>query len=162
MQNATTAPASRPYLRSSPHAVLFAVALAVLSATPGFARATPAATSPATATAPAVQPPVTPAEAQALIESDSPPQVLDVRTAAEFAEGHVPGATLIPHDELAGRLDELDRDRPVLVYCRSGRRSTLAEKELLAAGFDVRQIDGSWLRWQEEKRPVETPSKETK
>ena len=78
-----------------------------------------------------------------------------MRTAEEFAQGHLPSATLIPHDELAARLAELDRDRPVLVYCRSGRRATDAEKVLAANGFDVRQIEGSWLRWQEESLPVE-------
>ena len=99
--------------------------------------------------------PIAPADAAAAIASDTPPQVLDVRTAEEFAQGHVPTATLIPHDELAARLAELDRDRPVLVYCRSGRRATDAEKVLAANGFDVRQIEGSWLRWQEESLPVE-------
>ena len=99
--------------------------------------------------------PIAPADAAAAIASDTPPQVLDVRTAEEFAQGHLPSATLIPHDELAARLAELDRDRPVLVYCRSGRRATDAEKVLAANGFDVRQIEGSWLRWQEESLPVE-------
>ena len=99
--------------------------------------------------------PIAPAEAAAAIASDTPPQVLDVRTAEEFAQGHLPSATLIPHDELAARLAELDRDRPVLVYCRSGRRATDAEKVLAANGFDVRQIEGSWLRWQDESLPVE-------
>ena len=99
--------------------------------------------------------PIAPADAAAAIASDTPPQVLDVRTAEEFAQGHLPSATLIPHDELAARLAELDRDRPVLVYCRSGRRATDAEKVLAANGFDVRQIEGSWLRWQDESLPVE-------
>ena len=99
--------------------------------------------------------PIAPADAAAAIASDTPPQVLDVRTAEEFAQGHLPSATLIPHDELAARLAELDRDRPVLVYCRSGRRATDAEKVLAANGFDVRQLEGSWLRWQDESLPVE-------
>jgi rhodanese-related sulfurtransferase len=103
---------------------------------------------------------LSPAEALAAIEGDAPPQVLDVRTADEFAQGHVPGARLIPHDELEARLAELDPQRPVLVYCRSGRRSTIAEELLLANGFQVRQIDGSWLRWQEEKMPVQAPAQE--
>ena len=98
---------------------------------------------------------VTPAEAAARIASDTPPQVLDVRTPDEFAQGHVPTATLIPHDELATRLAELDRDRPILLYCRSGRRADLAEQVLVENGFDVRQIEGSWLRWEAEALPVE-------
>lgn len=119
------------------------------------APATPAAPA---APAPAAKPPLPPADALAIIEGDDPPQVLDVRTAEEFAQGHVPGAILIPHDALEARLAELDPARPVLVYCRSGRRSTLAEQVLLAHGYDVTQIEGSWLRWQAEGRPVETPS----
>jgi phage shock protein E len=103
------------------------------------------------------QPPLSPADAHAAIAAENPPQVLDVRSAEEYAEGHVPGAMLIPHDELASRLSELDRDRPVLVYCRSGRRSTLAETLLETEGFDVRQIDGSWQRWQAEGLPEEKP-----
>lgn len=106
------------------------------------------------------RPQLPPAEALAAIQGENPPQVLDVRTDAEFAEGHVPGAVLIPHDQLEARLAELDRERPVLVYCRSGRRSTIAEDLLLAKGYEVRQIEGSWLRWQEEKLPVEMPATE--
>ena len=48
---------------------------------------------------------------------------LDVREREEFAGGHVPGAVNIPMGQLAGRLDEVDRDRPVVVICRSGNRS---------------------------------------
>ena len=117
-----------------------------------------ASSMPAAASVPPVrQAPLAPVDALAVIEGASPPQVLDVRSADEFAAGHVPGAVLIPHDELAARLAELDKARPVLVYCRSGRRSTIAEDLLAAEGFQVRQIDGSWLRWQEEKLPVQMP-----
>ena len=51
--------------------------------------------------------------------------VVDVRTAQEFAAGHVPGAIHIPHDELADRFAELgeSRERPVVLYCESGRRA---------------------------------------
>lgn len=108
----------------------------------------------------AAEPQLPPAEALAVIQGENPPQVLDVRTAEEFAQGHVPHAVLIPHDQLEARLAELDRERPVLVYCRSGRRSTIAEDLLIAKGFKVRQIEGSWLRWQEEKLPVEMPAAE--
>lgn len=121
-----------------------------------FSFALLAALAAAPAFAADAQPPLTPAESLAQIRGEHPPQVLDVRTAEEFAAGHVPDAMLIPHDELAARLGELDRDRPVLVYCRSGRRSTIAETLLLENGFDVRQIDGSWQRWTAEALPVET------
>jgi rhodanese-related sulfurtransferase len=106
------------------------------------------------------RPAVSPAAVPELAARADAPLVLDVRTPAEFAEGHVPGAVLIPHDQLASRLAEIGRDRWVLVYCRSGKRASQAEKVLADAGIEVRQIDGSWLRWQAEGRPVQMPAAE--
>lgn len=105
----------------------------------------------------AKRPAVTPAAAIEMSARDDAPLVLDVRTPAEFAAGHVPGAVLIPHDQLAARLAELDVDRHVLVYCRSGARAAKAEQVLDEGGFEVRRIDGSWQRWEAERRPVQTP-----
>ena len=84
--------------------------------------------------------------------------VLDVRTAAEFAAGHVPGARNISHDELPTRLDELAalRDKPVVIYCRSGRRTQLAVETLRKAGFTrLQHLEGDWLAWDAQQRPVE-------
>jgi rhodanese-related sulfurtransferase len=84
--------------------------------------------------------------------------VLDVRTAAEFAAGHVPGARNVSHDELPTRLDELValRDKPVVLYCRSGRRTQIAEDILRDAGFTkLLHLEGDWLAWEAAKRPVE-------
>jgi phage shock protein E len=106
----------------------------------------------------AQRPAVSPAAVAELQRGTDAPLVLDVRTQAEFDAGHVPGAQLIPHDQLAQRLSELDPDRWVLVYCRSGGRATKAEAVLNQAGIEVRQIEGSWLRWEAEGRPVETPA----
>ena len=61
--------------------------------------------------------------------------ILDVREAAEFAFGHIPGAKSIPLGELADRLDELHKEEPVYVICRTGTRSDLAAKQLATAGF---------------------------
>ncbi len=62
--------------------------------------------------------------------------VLDVRTAQEFEGGHVPGARNIPYDQVAARSAELgDTGKPVLLYCRSGRRSGIAAAELRKKGF---------------------------
>lgn len=112
----------------------------------------------AAAPAAASRPDVAPAAVAELARRDDAPLVLDVRTPEEYAAGHVPGAILIPHDQLAGRLAELDRDRWVLVYCRSGRRADAAQSVLERAGFEVRQIEGSWLRWEAEGHPVERPA----
>lgn len=105
------------------------------------------------------RPAVAPAAVAEITARDDAPLLLDVRTPEEFAQGHLPGAVLIPHDQLAARLDEIDRDRWVLVYCRSGNRTRTAQDILEDAGIEVRQIEGNWLRWQEEGRPVQVPAK---
>lgn len=61
--------------------------------------------------------------------------VLDVRTPDEYVGDHYPGAVNIPLEHLAKRVDELDRDRPIVVYCTSGMRSSRAVKVLKRAGF---------------------------
>ena len=86
--------------------------------------------------------------------------ILDVRTPGEFGSSHVPGAVNVPHGELAARLAELgaNRDRPVIVYCESGRRAGLAEALLVEAGFsDVRHLEGDMRAWREAGRPTEKP-----
>jgi rhodanese-related sulfurtransferase len=99
------------------------------------------------------------------LESKDPDLVvLDVRTADEFAAGHVPGARNVSHDLLASRIDELAaaRDKQVVVYCRSGRRTLLAEDILRKAGFKrLGHLEGDYLAWEAEQRPVErsTPAK---
>jgi rhodanese-related sulfurtransferase len=98
---------------------------------------------------------------QALVErlawGDRSLVVLDVRTPEEFAAGHVVGARNIPHTEIAARLAELGdaRERDVVVYCRSGRRSELALDALREAGFTrLYHLEGDWLRWSAEKLPA--------
>lgn len=84
--------------------------------------------------------------------------VLDVRTAAEFAAGHVPGARNVSHDSLASRLAELDalRGKQVVLYCRSGRRTLLAEDVLRKAGFTrLAHLEGDYLAWEAAQRPIE-------
>lgn len=68
--------------------------------------------------------------------------LLDVRTPTEFASGAPSGALNIPVQELAGRLDELPRDRAIVAYCRSGVRSSTAVSQLVAAGFDAHDAGG--------------------
>jgi rhodanese-related sulfurtransferase len=83
--------------------------------------------------------------------------VLDVRTAAEYAEGHVPGARNIPHTEIAARIAELEdaRGRDLVVYCRSGNRTAQALGMLEAAGFRrLLHLKGDYQRWMEAGRPV--------
>ena len=73
--------------------------------------------------------------------------LLDVRTHAEFHEGHVPHALNVPVQELAARLNEVGPpSRPVVVYCRSGGRSAQAAQLLSRAGYQVRDI-GPMSAW---------------
>jgi rhodanese-related sulfurtransferase len=74
------------------------------------------------------------AEARALVKGGA--QLVDVRSREEFDQGHLPGAKNLPVDVLAGRTRELgSKDKPVVVYCRSGARSGRAASLLRAAGF---------------------------
>ncbi len=74
--------------------------------------------------------------------------VLDVRQPDEWNEAHIPGATLIPLDQLETRLAEVPRDQEVLVYCRSGNRSKTGRDILLNAGFQqVTSMSGGIREW---------------
>lgn len=74
--------------------------------------------------------------------------LVDVRTAAEFASGHLAGAVNIPVEALSGRLSEISADQPVVVYCRSGNRSASAAALLRQAGY-TRVLDlGGIIDWQ--------------
>jgi phage shock protein E len=61
--------------------------------------------------------------------------VVDVRSAEEFRDGGYPGAVNIPLDALASRLNELPKDKPVVLYCASGARSGVAARHLKRSGF---------------------------
>lgn len=87
-------------------------------------------TEPAPATAPSVH-------EQAWEQIREGALLLDVRTPTEFAQGHLENALNIPYDQLRERVAELgpDRDRAVVLYCRTGRRSELARQSLRELGF---------------------------
>jgi NADPH-dependent 2,4-dienoyl-CoA reductase/sulfur reductase-like enzyme/rhodanese-related sulfurtransferase len=72
------------------------------------------------------------------------PFLLDVRTAQEFASGHIPGAVNIPVDDLRSRLDELPRDREIAAYCQVGQRGYLATRVLRQKGFAASNIGGGY------------------
>ncbi|MEX0774843.1 MAG: FAD-dependent oxidoreductase [Phycisphaeraceae bacterium] len=83
---------------------------------------------------------VSPAQLAELPDST---QILDVRTSKEWDAGHLDGAIWIPLDELRSRLDELDRNRPVVTVCRAGQRSYYATRILMQHGFaDVQTLTG--------------------
>jgi phage shock protein E len=82
-----------------------------------------------------------------LADKDSKVLLLDVRTAQEYAEGHIPGAVLLPYDELAAKLKEPDKGRPIVVYCRSGRRSAIAKEALEGLGYTNVSDFGGYPNW---------------
>ena len=92
------------------------------------------------------------AEAKALMDSESGYIIIDVRTQEEYDEGHIPGAILIPYDEIADRAEkELpDKDQLILVYCRSGRRSKIAAEELVKLGYTNVKEFGGIIDWEYE------------
>lgn len=101
---------------------------------------------------------ITAAELAMRIESGDAPLVLDVRTAGEYAEGHIPGAINISHIEIGERLSELESSRndEIVVHCVSGKRAALAEVALREAGFaDVRDLEGHMQQWTAGNYPVE-------
>ncbi len=73
--------------------------------------------------------------------------LLDVREPHEFARGHIPGAVNVPLSELRARMQEIPRDRPVLVYCAVGQRAYFAQRQLLQAGVDARNLSGGYASW---------------
>jgi rhodanese-related sulfurtransferase len=81
---------------------------------------------------------------------------LDVRTPEEYQAGHIPGATLIPLDQLAARAGELPVNEPILIYCRSGNRSLQAMNLLGEAGFqELSSMAGGISAWSAAGLPVE-------
>ncbi len=81
-------------------------------------------------------------------------QLVDVRDASEWQVGHIDGAVNIPEDALPDRVDELDRDRPVVTVCRAGTRSGEAAEWLRGQGFDAQSLDGGMLSWKWAGLPI--------
>ena len=92
------------------------------------------------------------AEAKALMDSESGYVIIDARTQEEYDQGHIPGAILIPEYEIADRAEkELpDKDKLILVYCRSGRRSKIAAEELVKLGYTNVKEFGGIIDWEYE------------
>ncbi|MEO8287016.1 MAG: rhodanese-like domain-containing protein [Chloroflexota bacterium] len=74
--------------------------------------------------------------------------ILDVREPNEYKEAHVPGSMLVPLGQLAYKVAELPKDRPIVAICRSGNRSGVATNMLLRAGFnEVQNLSGGIMAW---------------
>ncbi|HET7445555.1 MAG TPA: rhodanese-like domain-containing protein [Solirubrobacterales bacterium] len=92
-------------------------------------------------------------EAQKLIENGA--QLVDVRADHEWDTGRIAGATHLPLAELAERAGEIDKDRPVVVYCRGGNRSSMAAAALADAGYDAAKLTEGIVGWSEADLPLE-------
>ncbi len=98
---------------------------------------------------------ITPDEIQPEVGTEKV-QLIDVRTPEEREAGRIPDDTAhIPFDELRARAAELDRDTPVVFYCRGGDRSAAAADAFAASGFDAASLAGGIVAWKEAGQAVE-------
>jgi len=82
-------------------------------------------------------------------------QLIDVRQAHEHDAGRIAGGRLIELAEVSAQADTIDRERPVVFYCRSGARSAMATDAFRAAGFDAHNMAGGLLEWHAAGLPLE-------
>lgn len=89
------------------------------------------------------------------IQTNKKPQILDVRTPAEFAEGHIENAINVDWqgENFVKNAEKFDKNKAVYVYCRSGKRSLKASEKLEALGFkNIYNLDGGFLKWSAETK----------
>jgi rhodanese-related sulfurtransferase len=86
---------------------------------------------------------------------DEGAQLIDVRADHEWEAGRISGAKHVPLPELPQRTGELDKDQPVVVYCRGGNRSSMATAALGDAGFEAVKLSDGIVGWKEEQLPLE-------
>ncbi len=82
-------------------------------------------------------------------------QLIDVRQSDEHDAGRIAGDRLIELAQLASQAQTIDRDRPVVFYCRSGSRSAMATEAFRGAGYDAHNLTGGLLDWQAAGLPLE-------
>lgn len=86
--------------------------------------------------------------------------LIDVRTPQEFQGGHIAHSVNIPLDELGKRMNEIPADKPVVVVCASGSRSSMAAYQIAADGReDVYNLSGGIMAWMGHKKPIKTGKK---
>jgi rhodanese-related sulfurtransferase len=97
---------------------------------------------------------VDPDRARGVIDADAV-QLVDVREPYEWDAGRIAGARHIALQELAAAADSLDRERPLLFYCRVGSRSAMAAQAFRRAGYDAYSVDGGLKEWDRRGYPLE-------
>src|SRR5687768_2102653 len=96
---------------------------------------------------------VAPAAAAELIDAGA--TLIDVRRDYEFDAGHLESARNIEMNELTAHAEEIAKDRPVIFYCRSGNRSSMAAAAFSEGGWDAHNLGGGIVAWAGEGRPLE-------
>ncbi|HEY4829983.1 MAG TPA: rhodanese-like domain-containing protein [Solirubrobacteraceae bacterium] len=84
-------------------------------------------------------------------------QLIDVRQPEEREAGRIAGDEFIELSQLASEVDSIDRDRPVVFYCRSGARSAMATEAFRGAGFDAHNMLGGLIEWDAAGLPLDPP-----
>jgi rhodanese-related sulfurtransferase len=92
-------------------------------------------------------------EARKMVEEGA--QLVDVRADHEWEAGRIAGAAHVPLPEIPQRLGELDKEQPVVVYCRGGNRSSMAAEALNEAGYDAVKMSEGIVGWSEGHLPLE-------
>lgn len=92
-------------------------------------------------------------EARKLIEEGA--QLIDVRADHEWEAGRIAGAKHVPLPELPERIGEVDKERPAVVYCRGGNRSSMATAALNDAGYDAVKLTEGIVGWEKDDLPLE-------
>ena len=92
---------------------------------------------------------ITAQEAKQIMDTEEGYIILDVRTQEEYDEGHIPGAIVISHEEIAEKAEAVltDKNQLILVYCRSGRRSKIASEALVELGYTNIKEFGGIIDW---------------
>ena len=92
---------------------------------------------------------ITAEEAKQIMDTEEGYIILDARTQEEYDQGHIPGAIVISHEEIAEKAEEVltDKDQLILVYCRSGRRSKIAAEALVELGYTNIKEFGGIIDW---------------
>ena len=92
---------------------------------------------------------ITAQEAKELMDTQQGYVILDVRAQEEYDQGHIPGAIVIPHEEITEKAEAVlqDKNQLILVYCRSGRRSKIAADALVELGYTNIKEFGGILDW---------------
>jgi rhodanese-related sulfurtransferase len=104
---------------------------------------------------------LSPAQFTKTIKEQPSATVIDVRTPEEYSEGHLPNAINYDWngDDFDEQVSQLDKEKPVLVYCRSGKRSASAASALRAQGFkQVYELKGGITEWKDKGLPITEPS----